>query len=119
MSSDATHVDQLRVWRVRPSRTKSINDLMPGMQRQFRRTERQVGAFANAWNECVPPELRDQCRVETVRGGRARVTAGSSAIAFQLDRALRSGLLRTLRATCSIAITRVDVRVGTVRTQQD
>jgi hypothetical protein len=27
-------------------------------------------------------------------------------------------LLRTLRAACTIAITRVDVRVGTVRTQQ-
>ena len=118
MATDATHVDQLRAWRVRPTRTKSISDLMPGMQRQFRRTERQIGAFADAWNECVPSELRDHCRVETVRGGRARVTAGSSAIAFQLDRALRSGLLRTLRAACAIAITRVDVRVGTVRTQQ-
>lgn len=119
MPSDANHVNRLRTWRVRPTRTKSIADLMPGMQRQLRRTERQVGAFADAWNDCVPDGLRDQCRVETMRGGRARVTATSSAVAFQLDRALRSGLLRTLRAACTVAITKVDVRVGVVRTQAD
>ena len=113
-SPAAHHVNRLRTWRVRGRRTTTMADVVPGMQRSLRRAERQVGAFADAWHQCTPPPLRDQCRVESMRGGAARITAGSAAVAFQLDRALRSGLLRALRSTCSTAIARVDVRVGSL-----
>lgn len=110
----AQQLDQLRGWRVKPPRTTCFTQLVPNLQRQFTRTQKQVGDFAEAWDACVPAPLRDRCRVESMRGGTARVTANSSAIVFQLDRALRSGLLRELRAACSAAITRVDVKVGRV-----
>jgi hypothetical protein len=108
------HIDQLRGWRVKPPRTACLSQLLPNLQRQLTRTQKQVGAFADAWDACVPAALRDRCRVESMRGGNARVTASSSAIVFQLDRALRSGLLRELRAACAATITRVDVKVGRV-----
>ncbi|MDP7029564.1 MAG: DciA family protein [Phycisphaerales bacterium] len=113
-SPAAHHIEQLRTWRVRGHRAKPLADLVPGMQRSFKRAERQVGAFADAWHQCAPPPLRDRCRVESMRGGNARITASSAAVAFQVDRALRSGLLRALRSTCATAIAKVDVRVGAV-----
>jgi hypothetical protein len=114
MPAATQHIEQLRRWRVKPSRTACFSQLLPKLQRQLTRTQKQVGAFADAWDACAPAALRDRCRVETMRGGAARVTASSSAIVFQLDRALRTGLLRELRAACSATITRVDVRVGRV-----
>jgi hypothetical protein len=114
MAPTAQHLEQLRGWRVKPPRTACFSQLLPKLQRQLTRTQKQVGAFADAWDTCVPAGLRDRCRVETMRGGTVRVTASSSAIVFQLDRALRSGLLRELRAACSTTITRVDVKVGHV-----
>jgi len=114
MAPATQQLEQLRGWRVKPPRTTCFSQLLPNLQRQLTRTQKQVGAFADAWDACVPPPLRDRCRVEGMRGGTARVTASSSAIVFQLDRALRTGLLRELRAACSATITRVDIKVGRV-----
>lgn len=92
-------------------------ELVPTLKRQFTRTHKQVGAFADAWDACVPAALRDRCKVDAMRGGRARVTASSSAIVFQLDRALRGGLLQELRSACTATITKVDIKVGLVPSQ--
>lgn len=116
MATPTHHIERLRGWRVRPTRTTSMARLLPNLKRQFTRTHKQVGAFADAWDRCAPPALRDRCKVEAMRGGTARVTASSSAIVFQLDRALRGGLLQELRAACTAAITRVDIKVGVVPT---
>lgn len=114
MAAQNHHIERLRGWRVKPQRTKSMSQLLPNLKRQYTRTHKQVGAFADAWDACVPPALRDRCRVETMRGGTARVTASSSAIVFQIDRALRGGLLRELRAACTAPIAKVDIKVGAV-----
>ncbi|MBT5583324.1 MAG: DUF721 domain-containing protein [Phycisphaerae bacterium] len=114
MASPTHQIDRLRGWRVRPARTTSMAKLLPNLKRQFTRTHKQVGAFADAWDRCAPPALRDRCKVNTMRGGTARVTASSSAIVFQLDRALRGGLLQELRAACTATIARVDIKVGLV-----
>jgi len=53
-----------------------------------------------------------------MRGGVARVTASSSATAFQLDRLLRGGLLKSLRAACATTLTRVEVRTGSINPEQ-
>ncbi len=118
-SATTRHIEQLRAWRNRTPQAKAFGDVVPGLQRQLRRTQRQVGEFAEVWNDLVPPPLRDRSRVDFMRSGTARVTAESSAIAFQLDRALRSGLLRELRASCNAPITRVDVRVGLVQSHNE
>ncbi len=114
MPANSSHIDRLRTWRVRRPRTTSLADLVPGMQQTLQRQQRRTGNFAQAWHACVPPALRDRCRVDEVRGGVARVTAANAAITFQLDRLLRSGLLAELRRACVSSITRVDVRTGTL-----
>ncbi len=113
----AQHIEDLRQWRVRKSRTKSMDDLMPALARQWRQTERRAGAFADAWSTCVPPHIASNCRVEHMRGGVARVKAGSAATAFQLDRLLRSGLLATLRSACEVTLTKVEVRTGKIESR--
>lgn len=114
MAPDPTHLDRLRTWRVRPARTKSLADLVPNAAATLERRQQQTGNFAQAWDTCVPAAMRDQCRVESMRGGIAKVIAESASVRFQLDRALRSGLLSQLRAACPVALTRVDVRSGAV-----
>ncbi len=111
----AAEINQLRSWRVRADRSSSLSDAVANLQRHWQKAARQTGDFAEAWEACVAAELKDQCRVDTMRGGVARVIVSSSAVAFQLDRTLRSGLLTELRARCSAAVTRVETRIGQVR----
>ena len=114
-STAATTINQLRTWRVRADRSSAMSDAVASLQRQWERSARHTGDFAEAWDQCVPAQLKDQCRVDTMRGGVARIIVSSSAVAFQLDRTLRSGLLTTLRANCTAAITRIETRIGQVR----
>lgn len=113
-AAPAAQLDKLRTWRGPRSRTASLSDLVAGMQKDYAQRARRLGGFAQAWDACAPESWRTACRVDAFRGGVARVVVASSAIGFQVDRALRSGLLESLRAACSSAVTRVDVRVGRV-----
>jgi hypothetical protein len=82
------------------------------VQRNSRRVHRSLGNFIECWEQLLPREVARHTIVKSIRGGTINVSARSSAIAFEVDRLLREGLLSELRTSCSSAVVNVRVHVG-------
>jgi hypothetical protein len=108
----AHRIEALRSWRVRPERTRAAGGFIDTMARKARRSQREVGGFADAWADCVDPKIAAQTRILSFRGGVATIGASSASMRWVIDRELRNGLLAKLRATCPMAVSNVRVRNG-------
>jgi hypothetical protein len=75
-----------------------------------RRTK--FGQVAAAWEQLLPAELLNNCKIAGVQGGRLKVLAKSSAHLFEL-RLCSSELIKELAVCCPRAkIERIDITVG-------
>ena len=113
-STVSRHIERLQAWRVPGERFLRLSEAVGAMQHQAARFQRQLGSFADAWDQLVPDSIGRCAMVESKRGGTVHVVARSASVAFELDRRLRDGLLNELRVACSGSITNVRVRVGSI-----
>ena len=111
MSDDAERIRQLSGWRARPERGRDVQGDVRGFARDLRRMEKTIGSATDAWARIAPPELQVCAVVDTLRGGTLTLLVASSAAAFEVDRALRSGLETNLRLAVP-GLMRVRTRVG-------
>ncbi|MAE65174.1 MAG: hypothetical protein CMJ18_12960 [Phycisphaeraceae bacterium] len=106
------HVERLRRWRGIRDREAGLGFLEKQFRQQVERPYRQLQAIVPIWAELVPPEVAGHARLESFSRGVLRVAVDSSARLYELDRLLRSGLERELRAQYRGAgLRRVQLRV--------
>lgn len=115
MRDVASEIQKLQKLRSRPQRDDTISDTIDAIQNDATRTQRNLGALIELWNDLVPDEIARATMLIRIRGGVLSVAADSSAVAFELDRCLRQGLLADLRQRFKGTLTRVKVQAGTPR----
>jgi hypothetical protein len=91
-------LDQLRRWRTRPEPDLSLAFLREQFKREVEKPHKQLAQIGSVWPTLVPPELAAHCRLTTLLRGVLRVAVEDSAHLYDLDRLLRQGLERQLRA---------------------
>ncbi len=64
-----------------------------------------------AWKEFVPKRLHHSAVPIALRGGVLEVSVDGSPTAFQVNRLIRSGLLRQLQKRCSGTLRQIRVRI--------
>jgi len=106
------HLEDLRARRARRATERSIGDLIAPWQRESARHARKGPDVAGAWIRALPEALVAQTAIEGFRAGVISVLATSSAVAYEIDRHLRSGALGALRTELNQPLLRVKVRLG-------
>ena len=112
MKRTADRIEQVRSWRARRGGDRHASEFIGRIARSARRSEREVGGFAEAWHACVDPATVSQSRIVSFRRGVATIAAPSASVRWTINRDLRAGLLTQLRAKSAVAITSVKVRSG-------
>ena len=103
----AHEIERLREHRARPGRNLSIAAMIEATRKRSERARRQLGQLIELWHSFVPAEIADRTTLTALRGGVLHVTVDSSAVAYELDRLLREGLLAQLRSAYRGTLTRV------------
>lgn len=112
MRDVASEIRKLQELRSRRQRDCSISDTIESIQCEASRTQRKLGALIELWSDLVPDEIACATMLIRIRGGVLSVAADSSAVAFELDRCLREGLLTDLRKRYKGTLTRIKVQTG-------
>ncbi len=107
-------LQRLRRFRRRGKPNLSVEPLIQGIQLTAQRQHRRLGTCIDAWEALVPERLREKTCIESLRQGTLHVTVTSSAVAFEIDRAVRSGLLDQLTKRVAGSLQRVRTRIGPV-----
>jgi len=102
-------IERLRRHRGWRERDLSISGVVTDTLRTSTALQRQLGALIELWQLRVPDHLVRRTRLSGLRGGVLHVTADSAAVAFELDRLLRQGLLTELRQAYRGTLSRVKV----------
>ena len=105
-------LDRLRGYRVRRVEPRGIDGLVANIRRDASRNRRGSGSFVEAWEAEIPEALRAGSAIRSIRGGVARVQVPDSATKYELEQALRAGLLTKLRLRFAHPLRRVRVDVG-------
>jgi len=113
MTDPIERIKQLGSWRAWRERGGVVKGDVASFARELRRMEKTMGTATDAWSRIAPPELQQCSSVETFRGGTLTLVVESSAAAFQVDRALRSGLEGSLRQAVPDLV-RIRTRIGSI-----
>ena len=105
-------LDRLRGYRVRRVESRGIDALVSGIRRDASRNRTGTGSFVEAWEAEIPEPLRAGSAIRSIRGGLARVEVPDSATKYELEQALRAGLLAKLRLRFAQPLRRVRIEVG-------
>ena len=105
-------IERLRRHRGWRERDLSISGVVTDTLRSSTSLQRKLGALIDLWQTRVPPDLVRRTRLSGLRGGVLHVSAESAAVAFELDRLLRQGLLSELRQAYRGTLSRVKVTPG-------
>lgn len=108
----ARAIERLREYRVRRKPDLSVTPMIEAIARRSTRAEKRLGQLVDLWEAGIPPEIAAHTRLKSLRGGVLHATADSAAVAYELDRLLREGLLATLRKSYNGPLSRVRVTVA-------
>lgn len=111
MDNVVVKLEQLRKWRARRDRDISIGTSILAMRRILKKSNKQLSQLLDAWDEFVPAEIRQHAHPISLRGGVLEVAADSAPTAYQLNRLIRTRLLRELQRNCSGTLNRIRVRI--------
>lgn len=90
----------------------SIEAVVRGTRTSMEKRHRRLGAIIEAWEATVPGDLARRSTVTGLRGGIAHVSVDSATTHFELDRALRCGLLEDVRRRYGQTLTRIRLKVS-------
>ena len=111
MNEDVRAIEHLRHLRQRRPPT-SIEQIVKGVQKAAEQSHRRLGNVVDVWEAVVPADLVSRTRVMSLRGGTLHVAVLDSAVAFEVDRALRSGLEAAIRQSTRSTLVRIKLRVS-------
>jgi hypothetical protein len=114
----AREIERLRAMRARRTKDLAITGIVAATRKQAADVHRRLGELIELWDALVPAEIADHTRLTALRGGVLHVAVDSSAIAYELDRLLREGLLVTLRQRHRRTLARVKVTLAPTNESQ-
>ena len=85
--------------------------MMSVVCRSLRKTNKQLVQIQDAWQEFVPQRLHQVAVPIALHSGVLEVSVDSSPTAFQINRLIRSGLLRQLQQRSGGTLRKIHVRV--------
>ena len=112
MDDSEIKIENLQKWRSVRKREMRIDSVMHTFCRSLKKTNKQLSQIQQAWNELVPEHLCQVAIPFSFKGGVLEVTVDGSPTAYQVNRLVRSGLLRQLQEKCSGTLRRVRVRIA-------
>ena len=89
----------------------SIAPIVASIARERKRFAKTLGPAVEAWEAIVPGPLARACTLVALKGGTLSVETASNAVAFELDRFLRTGGQRDLAERTAGAVRAVRVRI--------
>ena len=105
-------IDRMRVYRGRAEPDLSVGSMAASFERATAQRQRALGDVIDLWNEVAPERVRGYATIDGLGQGTLTLTVASSSASYELSRALRDGLERTLVDRMPTRIKRVKVRVG-------
>lgn len=108
------YLKRLREWRTRPGRYTSLTFMQDQFKRQIEKPYKQLGDLTAIWQSSVPDDLCRRTALHSFNRGTLRVIVADSSVLYELDRRLRSGLERDIRARYKGRLLRIKLEVGTV-----
>lgn len=97
----------IRAYRAVGGRDAGIADAVARERDRLERAARDDGTIASAWGRVVPERLRGRAVIVSMRAGVLTVRCRSASDRFALDRWLRGGGEKDLRAAARVALKRV------------
>ena len=88
----------------------SIDLTIQAMRNGLRKSSRQSTSVVEAWDVLVPSHIARQATIISMRNGVLEVVTDGSAIAYQLNRLVRSGLLRDLQLASKGTLRKIKIR---------
>ena len=105
-------LDRLRGFRVKRVDSRGIDGLVSAIRRDASRNRSGKGSFVEAWESEIPESLRAESAIRSIRAGVARVVVPDSATKYELEQALRGGLLNRLRLRFGQPLRRIRIEIG-------
>ena len=82
------------------------------LDKQILPSQKQFGPVVEVWQQLLPDELREHCRLDSVRGGRLKVLVDSPSYLHELQ-SCRNELLERLQDGCKSArLSGIDFKIG-------
>ncbi len=104
-------LNRLRFWRNRPSKDLTLGFLADQVYRQIEKPCMQMNKIRGPFCQQIPEPLLDKCTLGGFVRGVLTVHVPDSATSYALDRILRGGAERRIRAACASPLRRIQVRV--------
>ena len=111
MDDAAIKIEQLKKWRSSRKRDLRIDTAMNVFCRSLKKTNKQLVQIQEAWNELVPHQYHAVAIPIAFRGGILDVVVDGSPTAYQVNRLIRSGLLRQLQQRCPCTLRQIRIRI--------
>jgi len=105
-------LDRMRPFRARHERDVSMEAALQSLERQLREQHNAVGDIIDVWNEIVPAPLQGIATIGGVSQGTLTLVCATSGASYEISRALRDGLERTLMQRLPSRVKRIKVRVA-------
>ncbi|MFM2164147.1 MAG: hypothetical protein RL325_584 [Planctomycetota bacterium] len=105
-------LDRMRPYRERRERDVTIEVALKGIERELRAQRDAVGDIIDVWNRVAPAAVRELASIAGVSAGTLTLAVSSSGASYELSRALREGLERTLVQQMPTRVKRIKVRVA-------
>lgn len=102
----------MRPFRERHERDVGLERVIQSLEREMRDQQAAVGDIIDAWNQVAPPAVRDLAAIAGVSQGTLTLVVTSSGASYELSRALRDGLERTLMQRLPARVKRIRVRIA-------
>lgn len=108
------HIRNLRRWRDGDERDLSLAFVSEYVKKQVVRPHQQLGKLGLEWRRQLPAHLLEQTALVGISRGVLTVHAADSAALYELDRLLRAGVERKLKAASDATLRRIKLTVGPV-----
>jgi hypothetical protein len=105
-------LDRMRPFRARHERDVSMEAALQSLERQLREQHNAVGDIIDVWNEIVPAPLQGIASIGGISQGTLTLVCATSGASYEISRALRDGLERTLMQRLPSRVKRIKVRVA-------
>lgn len=110
MMDPQTKLDRLRTYRARQERETSINETVQSVRKGLRKGNKASSSLIEAWDAAVPSHIANQATIVSMRNGVLDVLTDGASVAYQLNRLVRSGLLRELQKATKGTLRKIRVR---------
>jgi len=111
MDDSIIKIEQLQKWRCTRKKELRIDSVMNSFCRSLKKTNKHLSQLQVTWDELLPETIRSVAIPISFRSGILVVSVDGSPTAYQLNRLIRSGLLRKLQQTCSGTLRQIRVQI--------